>query len=128
MAAFSRLTGLPTKNVIGASFSSLLQQQAQDKINTQHSSVSLADCVVSTNAGNHKSLQLRVDPSSATESLVCRIQASPIVARKTKGNKVTHFAIEVVGESEELTRRSSRDDDIRSTTATEKMAVFGVVG
>jgi hypothetical protein len=58
-------------------------------------------------------------------------KASPIVARKTKGNKVnnvTHFAIEVVGESDELTRRSSRDDDIRSTTATEKMAVFGVVG
>jgi len=97
-AAFLRLSGLPCEKIIGSGFASIV-----DSSNDEEGSkpVLLSDCLVSSDSGNPRKLQL-VREDETMKPVERWAKVFPIVERKpSRGSEVsnvTHFAVELVEE------------------------------
>jgi hypothetical protein len=119
-AAFARLTGLPSHEISGSPFSSLLFEDGEDSLQA-----SLSECLVSSSHGKNKILHLRLGASD--KSLKCQIKVSPIVARKTAAREVrnvSHFAIEIVAVGAQC---SSNEESAIPSEETKNVSI-GVMG
>ena len=99
-AAFFRFSGMTPSAVLGASFTSLQEQEEAES--NQRRPLSLPECMVSSSSGNNRKFVL-VAADDAEKPIQCRIKVSPIVARKTETSEVTsmtHFAIDFVEDGE----------------------------
>jgi PAS domain-containing protein len=123
-AAFARLTGLPSDQISGSPFSTLVFEDEEGS-----RQASLAECIVSSSQGKNKILHLRLGASDKNKkSLECQIKASPIVDRKTftrEVSDVSHFAIEILAVGSQC---SFNEESANPGEALVKHNAIGVMG
>jgi hypothetical protein len=109
-AAFARLSGLGSGQILGQPFYELLSKVAQEGASHNKHHVDLPGYAVSSGIGSNHTLPLRQISAGQEKAVVCQIKVLAIVGRKTDVcadvSQVTHFAIDVV-ESEHVDDSSS---------------------
>jgi hypothetical protein len=99
-AAFARLTGLGSGQILGQPFYELLSQVAQQGASINNHHVDLPGYAASSGIGSNRTLPMRQISAGQEKALVCQIKVLAIVGRKTDigadVSQVTHFAIDVV--------------------------------
>eukprot|EP00525_Craspedostauros_australis_P001921 CAMPEP_0198120322 /NCGR_PEP_ID=MMETSP1442-20131203/28648_1 /TAXON_ID= /ORGANISM="Craspedostauros australis, Strain CCMP3328" /LENGTH=398 /DNA_ID=CAMNT_0043778955 /DNA_START=204 /DNA_END=1400 /DNA_ORIENTATION=+ len=99
-APFFRLTGLPNQDVVGSSFSKILQSANGGK------STPLSECLCSSGAYHHRTLKI---PISDSETSDYKLKVSPIVKElgaSTEVANVSCFAIEILDDENDSTNSS----------------------
>ena len=119
-AAFSRLTGLETGQILGQPFSCLVDPKQCDE---------LAQCAQSSSTGQHQKMGIRKVSEGIEEEIISlRVKVVPIVARRTlldEFTQVTHFAIDLLScyESKPMNRQP-----VASQTVSGRHLAVGVMG
>jgi hypothetical protein len=108
-AAFCRLSGLPSDKIIGSGFASIIDSRTKP--------VLLSDCMVSSDSGNHRKLQIINNNSgdSTSEPVERYFKVLPVVSKQPSNGKevfnVTHLAVDLLGESDGAVLSMSQPSD-----------------